>query len=96
MGWETARKDPVYGRAEWRRARDNCLREANWRCQIRLDGCQGAATEADHTDQLGNDPRHKRLRAACTSCHRKVTAQQGNDARRMRRRDPSVQTRTTW
>lgn len=84
MPWDTARQDPAYGKAEWKRARLACLKAARWRCQLRLDGCQGAASEADHADGLANDPQHRNLRAVCTSCHRKVTAQQGNSARRGR------------
>jgi hypothetical protein len=79
--WETARQDPAYGRAEWKRARLACLKAARWRCQLRLDGCAGAASEADHVDGLASDPQHRNLRAVCTPCHRKVTAQQGNAAR---------------
>jgi len=80
--WETARQDPAYGRAEWKRARAACLKAARWRCQARLEGCQGAASEADHVDGLANDPHHRNLRAVCTSCHRKITARQGNQAQR--------------
>lgn len=94
MPWETARKDPAYGRAAWKRARLACLRRASWRCEIRLDGCQGAASQADHVDQLANDPGHQRLRAACRSCHGKVTAQQGGGARQQG--DPEPRPRTQW
>lgn len=98
MPWETARKDPAYGTAAWRNARDACLRRANWRCEIRIPNvCIGAATEADHIDRLANDPEHKRLRAACTPCHRAVTAQQGGGARgRQAAADPAPQPRTAW
>lgn len=95
MPWSTARKDPAYGRAAWRRARLACLRNANWRCEIRLEGiCIGAATQADHINRLANDPGHQALRAACAPCHRRVTAGQGNAAQR--RSNPAVETRTTW
>ena len=97
MPWETARKDPAYGRAAWKRARLTCLRRAKWRCEIRLDGCIGAASEVDHTDGLVNDPGHKRLRAACKPCHATVTAQQGNDAKRTSGgTDPQPRPRTAW
>jgi hypothetical protein len=94
--WETARKDPAYNTAEYKRARLACLRKAGWRCEIRLEGCQGAASEADHAEQLANDPHHRSLRAACTSCHRRVTAQQGRGARASQDADPDPQPRTTW
>lgn len=96
MGWDTAKKDPAYGRADWKRARTACLTQARWRCQIRMEGCQGAASEADHIDGLAADPQHKRLRATCVSCHRKVTSEQGHDARQYTARDPAVQQRTQW
>jgi 5-methylcytosine-specific restriction endonuclease McrA len=97
MPWETARKDPAYGTAAWRNARDACLRRVNWRCEIRIEGvCIGAASEADHIDQLANDPQHKRLRAACKPCHRAVTAQQGGGARGHQAADPAPQPRTAW
>jgi len=82
MPWQTARKDPAYGTAEWRRARIACLQRANWRCEARLDGCQGTAAEADHILGLASDPGHTRLRAVCRSCHGKISSRQGHDARR--------------
>ena len=97
MPWETARKDPAYGRAAWKRARLECLRRARWRCQIKLEGCKGAASEADHIDGLENDPHHKRLRAACKPCHMKVTADQGNAAKQKDAvTDPAPRPRTAW
>ena len=70
-----------YG-ADWRRKRLACLKAARWRCQIGLEGCTITATEVDHVDQAGNDPGHSNLRAACKSCHAKVTAQQGKGYRK--------------
>lgn len=99
MPWDTARKDPAYGTAEWKRARLACLKRARWRCQLRLEGCQGAASEADHIYGLANDPHHQHLRAVCTSCHRKRTAEQGNEARRGGTRkssDPAPTSRIVW
>lgn len=95
MGWETARQDPAYGSAAWKRARLACLKRANYRCELGLEGCQGTATEADHVLGLAADPGHTALRAVCVSCHRKRTAQQGNAGRR-RRREPSFVPRTQW
>jgi hypothetical protein len=96
MPWETARKDPAYGRSAWKRARDGCLKRAQWRCEIRIPGtCIGAASEADHIDGLANDPGHKRLRAACSPCHAVVTARQSN-AGTGTRADPKPQPRTAW
>jgi 5-methylcytosine-specific restriction endonuclease McrA len=93
-----SRSSRVYG-AKWRKARLACLRAANWRCQIRLEGCQGAASQVDHIDQAASDPEHKNLRAACASCHRKVTAQQGGGYRIPANRsgaDPQPTPRTAW
>lgn len=94
-GWRNVRKDPAYGRSAWTRAREACLRRANWKCEIRLAGCQGAASQADHIDGLANDPQHRNLRAACKSCHGKVTADQGNAAKRAQN-DPQPRPRTNW
>jgi 5-methylcytosine-specific restriction endonuclease McrA len=69
-----------YGTA-WRRARLACLQRAQWRCEVRLDGCTGRATEVDHVNGAAADPNHQHLRAACKSCHGKVTAQQGGGYR---------------
>lgn len=95
MGWDTARKDPAYGSAAWKRARAACLQRARYRCELGLDGCQGTATEADHINGLAADPQHQHLRAVCTSCHRKRTAEQANAGRR-RRGEPRFMPRTQW
>lgn len=102
MPWETARKDPAYGTAAWKRARLECLRRARWRCELRLEGCTGAAAEADHEYGLENDPQHRHLKAACRTCHRKKTAQQGNAAKAARNgggkapADPPPTSRIIW
>ena len=98
MPWEKSREErrqdsQRYG-AAWRRARLACLRAANWRCQIRLVGCAGAASEVDHVDGAANDPGHRNLRAACKPCHRQVTAQQGGGYRQPH--DPEPRPRTAW
>lgn len=94
---ESRRRDSrVYG-AEWRRKRLECLKRANWRCEIRLEGvCIGAATQVDHIEQADNDPSHKRLRAACEPCHAKTTAQQGGGYRSKQNGDPEPRPRTSW
>ena len=90
-----ARDAQRYG-AAWSRARLACLQAARWRCEIRLGGCAGTASEVDHVDGAGNDPHHRNLRAACKPCHAKVTAQQGHDGRRgsSTGRDPPCTPRT--
>jgi hypothetical protein len=88
-------RNPAYGSAEWKMARTRCLRDANWRCEIRIEGkCIGTATEADHADGLANDPHHQRLRAACKPCHRYVTARQGHAAQASA--DPAPAPREEW
>jgi 5-methylcytosine-specific restriction endonuclease McrA len=97
VSWETARQDPAYGTAAWKRARAACLKRAEHRCELGLDGCQGTATEADHVLGLAADPGHTNLRAVCRSCHLKRTAEQANTSgRRRRRREPSFVPRTQW
>jgi 5-methylcytosine-specific restriction endonuclease McrA len=97
MPWQTAKKSPEYGKSAWKRARLAALRRARYRCELHLDGCQGAASEVDHIHGLASDPNHQFLRAVCTSCHSKRTAEQGHDARRGRRAaDPAPSSRIIW
>ena len=92
---EKRRRDSrVYG-AAWRRAREVCLRRANWRCEIQIEGvCIGAASQVDHEFGAENDPQHQHLRAACDPCHKHVTARQGQGFRTPR--DPDPTPRTAW
>lgn len=98
-GWKKTsadrRRDNRTYDARWRRAREECLKRAGWRCEIRLEGvCIGAATQVDHVAQAANDPQHRQLRAACEPCHKKVTGQQGRAAQVPR--DPAPRPRTQW
>jgi hypothetical protein len=61
-----------------------------------MPGCQGAASQVDHVDGIDADPNHTHLRAVCTSCHRKITAQQGGGYRLGRATDPQPAPRTAW
>lgn len=98
MPWSDANRNPAYGRAAWRRAREKCLRDAKWKCQIRGPGCRGAAVTADHIHGLANDPEHRFLQAACQTCHDAKTHRESGEARRGRQasRDPDCQPRTSW
>lgn len=97
---ETKRKADAKYDAAYRRNRKLAMERCRWRCEIRLDGCQGTASQCDHivpvssggTNDLSN------LRGACSSCHAKTTAQQGGGYRRGgRRADPEpLQHRTDW
>jgi 5-methylcytosine-specific restriction enzyme A len=100
-GWQKTRADrerdnQTYD-ARWRRARKAALERAGYRCEIRLpDVCAGRATEVDHISQAANDPNHRHLRAACSPCHAKVTAQQGRGFRKGGSADPPPRPRTEW
>jgi 5-methylcytosine-specific restriction endonuclease McrA len=94
-GWKNVRKDPAYNTVEWRRARLACLKRANWQCQRKLPGCQGAASEANHRRGLANDPHHTDLEAICGECHKKVTSQQAKAARGIGT-NPKPKRRTAW
>src|ERR1700761_232305 len=99
MPWTKADDNPAYHTTAWRRARTAALRAAQWKCQVRLPGCAGAASQVDHIDGLANDPQHKNLRAVCVPCHGKITAGQGNNAKSGGTRtkpDPAPAPRTTW
>jgi len=98
MPWRDYPSSPAYNTAEYKRARAACLRQAKWRCQWRFPGiCTGAATEADHVDGLASDPHHRNLKASCTPCHRKRTAEQGHEARRgTGSADPEPSSRIIW
>jgi 5-methylcytosine-specific restriction endonuclease McrA len=93
------RSDATYN-AQYRRNRTECLRRANWKCQLRIGNvCVGSATQADHivavADGGGNEVSN--LRAACGPCHAARTAGQGNDARWANRSsDPPPSPRTAW
>jgi len=105
MPWANARESRLrsntnYG-AAYRRNRNECLRLAGWRCQIRLPGvCIGAASQADHITAVADGGGHElaNLRAACSPCHKARTAQQGGGYRRSPggRGDPDCTPRTSW
>ncbi|AEJ92316.1 HNH endonuclease [Mycobacterium phage DroogsArmy] len=64
--------------------RQPVLRDADYRCQLRLRGCLGKATEADHI-KPGDDHSRDNLQAACSRCHGKKSSREGNDKKaRMR------------
>lgn len=93
MAWRKQDRQITYG-AAWRRARQAQLARDGYRCQIRLPACTTIATEVDHVDGVRNDPQHQRLRSACTSCHAKVTARQGQSGKTPG--NPDHVQRTVW
>lgn len=57
----------------WRRTRALVLARDGHRCQLRLQGCTGQATQAHHVlgrSVTGDDMAH--IVAACAHCNRKV------------------------
>jgi 5-methylcytosine-specific restriction protein A len=96
---DRSRSSSAYG-AAYRRNRDECMRRASWRCEIRLEGvCIGAASECDHIVSVADGGGHglANLRAACGPCHKARSAQQGGGYRRGNRKaDPDFQPRTQW
>jgi len=93
------RSSRTYG-ANWRRKRLAQLERDRWRCQLRLPGCQGAASEVDHILGAEQDPDHQALRSVCSSCHKQRTAQQGGGFRtnpgKRRAADPPHRPNTRW
>lgn len=65
----------------WGRLRQGVLSRDGFRCQLRLDGCVGIATEVDHT-VAGDDHSLANLRAVCSRCHSKKSSAEGLEARR--------------
>ena len=76
--------------ADWPAIRRLVLQDAGYRCQIRLTGCSGQASEVDHR-RRGDDHSRANLRAACSGCHGKKSSAEGNARRaelRARRKRP--------
>jgi 5-methylcytosine-specific restriction protein A len=104
MPWQNTpgdrqRSDAAYRNAEYKRNRQQCMRLANWRCQIQMEGCAGAASQVDHIVPVSRGGTHEltNLRAACRSCHAKVTAQQGGGWRHdSNRAEPQPRPATDW
>ena len=68
----------------WPSLRASVLRRDSYRCQIRLDGCSGIATDVDHIAR-GDNHSLENLRAACSECHKKKTQAEALEARRKKR-----------
>ena len=102
MAWSKTAADrqrdaAVYDNPEYRRNRPLAMRRDRWRCQLRLPGCVGAASQCDHITQPDQGGGHGlgNLRAVCKTCHGKRTAQQSNTGTGSRA-DPQPQPRTAW
>lgn len=88
------RSDATYD-ATYRRNRTIAMRRDKWRCQLRLPGCIGTASQCDHIVQ-GAGSAVENLRAVCAPCHQQRTTGQSHDARHGRATDPPLQQRTAW
>ena len=106
MPWQNGREDrrrsdATYGDPEYKRNRPLAMKRDRYRCQLRLAGCLGGASECDHivgVAEAGTHPHAlSNLRAVCVPCHRTRTADQGGGFRSATStRDPAPQPRTTW
>jgi 5-methylcytosine-specific restriction endonuclease McrA len=81
---------PVYDSTAWKLVRKSVLARDGFRCQIRLPGCLGRATAADHVVELedGGSPYSlSNLQAACRPCN---TAKRNRSlAKRARQLNPT-------
>jgi len=76
----------MYRNPRWKAMRDAQLQKFP-DCQVRLPGCRGRASEADHVTPLSlggafDGP----LRSVCRPCHLKLTAEASKESKRRRRR----------
>jgi 5-methylcytosine-specific restriction protein A len=96
---ESRRRSAAGYGAAYRLNRDERMRRASWRCEIRLEGvCILAASECDHIVSVADGGGHElsNLRAACGPCHASRTAQQGGGFRNGKQGDPPPSPRTQW
>lgn len=73
------RRDPkyqaFYRSKEWRMLSKTYLQAAGYKCEAKLDGCQGLAVEVHHVEPIQTPAGWARrldwdnLEAVCTSCH---------------------------
>lgn len=70
--------------SDWESVRKRILGRDNRSCQLRLLGCIGTASEADHIVP-NDDHSDENLRAACRSCHSKKSSAEGNNRQRQLR-----------
>ncbi|UBI10035.1 HNH endonuclease [Corynebacterium coyleae] len=68
----------------WPSLRAKVLSRDKYRCQIRLSGCAGIATDVDHIAR-GDNHSLDNLRAACSRCHKIKTQAEAQEARRKKR-----------
>ena len=56
------------------------LKRDGYRCQLKLAGCLGKATDVDHI-KPGDDHSMTNLQAACKTCHQQKSSDEGNRAK---------------
>ena len=64
--------NPLYGTYRWKVMRRGVLRRDGYICQLRMKGCTGRATQADHTlrpEEGGAFFDQANLKASCKSCN---------------------------
>jgi 5-methylcytosine-specific restriction endonuclease McrA len=81
--WKTSHRGDGLPK-DWNRRRSFVLRRDGFSCQIRLEGCLGAANEVDHIVR-GDNHSPENLRAACKSCHGKKSSAEGHAVQARRR-----------
>lgn len=73
MGWDSSdRRSRLPD--NWPFIRAGVLKDAGYRCQIRLPGCTGRATEVDH---IRFRDESSPLQAACSYCHGQKSSKEG-------------------
>jgi 5-methylcytosine-specific restriction endonuclease McrA len=66
-----------YRSPAWRLLREAVLARDGHRCQVRMFGCAGAATQVDHIvprRQGGSDTDMSNFRSVCLPCHNRLRA----------------------
>jgi 5-methylcytosine-specific restriction endonuclease McrA len=82
--WARYPSDERYRTADWSERRREQLVE-HPECQIRLPGCTGKASHADHIWNLKTGgPWDGPLQSACPPCHRRKSSSEGGAARKLK------------
>lgn len=68
---------------DWGRIKRYIIRRDGELCQLRLEGCTGVATTADHVGDR-RDHSFANLVASCRKCNERRASKQGNDVRNKR------------
>src|SRR3954452_20421711 len=79
---------PDTGRRRHRKVRNEVLARDGYICQLRYDGCEQTASELDHVvaPAEGGETTMQNGRAACRSCHQRLSSSQGGHASAAARR----------